>query len=190
MPEEPVSRLTDSRPVRQAVRRIRRSKRLVPQAAAVVLADDLPPALKQRVRLLLKDLSADDISMALLDLAHLYRGVAGISNRTVKPMDGNGKDPPTVLIYSEDGTAVANVCSGPDGSGNCPRAQEDSVACADRWLMASAWMFKVAPEANVCPLIPLGLGQPSVAPAARSKMPGPSSSQAVLNESLHPGFVA
>src|SRR3972149_1175186 len=173
MPEEPVSHLTDSTPGRQAARRIRRNKRLVPQAAAVVLADDLPPVLKQRVRLLLKDLSADDISMALLDLAHLYRGVAGISNQAVERMGGNGKDPPTVLIYSEDGTAVANVCSGPDGSGNCPRALEDSVACADRWLMASAWMFKVAPGANVCPLIPLGLGQPSVAPAARSN--GPSS---------------
>jgi hypothetical protein len=162
MPEEPVSLLLDNKPVRQAVRRIRRSKRLVPQAAAVVLADDLPPALKQRVRSLLKHLSADDISMALLDLAQLYRGVAGMQARAAETLGDTSKDPPPVLIYNEDATAVASVCTGPDRFGDCPRAQEDSVACADRWLSASGWMFKVAPEADLCPLVPLGLADPAV----------------------------
>ncbi len=161
MPEETPSRSIIDQPEQQAMRRVRRKRQSLRQAAPVVLADDLPPALKDRVRSLLRDLSADDVSMALLDLAHLYRAVAGTGNRVAAAPRDDGNDQRRVLIFGEDETTVADVCAGPDQSGICPRAQGESVACADRWLMASGWMFKVAPEADLCPLVPLGLASRS-----------------------------
>jgi len=41
-----------------------------------IVADELPPHLKGRVKGLIYDLRHDDLPMALLDLAHLYRASA------------------------------------------------------------------------------------------------------------------
>src|SRR3990172_2132640 len=40
-----------------------------------ITADELPPEIKGRVKGLIYDLSNDDLPMALLDLAHLYRAL-------------------------------------------------------------------------------------------------------------------
>lgn len=141
----------------------------------VVVADDLPPALRRRVRSLLSDLAADDISMALLDLANLYRSVAGITGEALATVATESAEQQPVLIFGEDGETVAEVCNGPGRSGACPRAlRGDHVVCADRWLMASAWMFKVAPDAVLCPLVPLGL-----TPAPQSALAGTSRARTI-----------
>jgi hypothetical protein len=154
------------------LRRLRREHRRIREAATIAMADDLPPAIQTRVRALLRDLSADDLSMAVLDLAHLYQSVAGLRDTpaVAAPAPTSWPGEPTALIASEDQTALPEACEGPDRHGKCPRAHADGpVACADRWLLSSGWTLKVAPDANVCPLSELGFG-----PAASSRQRGPN----------------
>jgi hypothetical protein len=122
-----------------------------------VVADDLPPHLKGRVRGLIQDLSRDDLPMALLDLAQLYRALSarGIPLATVSEVRRAPEELQT-LILGEDGTAVEDDCMGPDAHGKCPRATE-GAACAGKWIMNEGWTFRVAPDAGVCPLVSLGL---------------------------------
>jgi hypothetical protein len=169
MTERHVSQPTDGAAQRRPLRRPRPK---VPDEG-IVVADDLPPALQLRVRSLLRDLSADDISMAILDFANLYQSVAGITNEAPATVATGSAEQQPVLIFGEDGETVAEVCTGPDQFGACPRALSgDHVVCADRWLMASAWMLKVAPDAVLCPLVPLGLSpapQSSVSRTSRAR---------------------
>lgn len=61
------------------------------------------------------------------------------------------------LIFSEERTTER--CEGPDWAGRCPRAGTGCpVACAGRWITAAGWVFRVAPNAEYCPLAGLGLG--------------------------------
>jgi hypothetical protein len=124
-----------------------------------ITADELPPELKGRIKALIYDLSNDDLPMAILDLANLYRALRAGNPRSSK------FDEPVVLtedlrtlIFSEDRAAIEEICMGPDERGGCPRATEGHpVACADNWIMNKGWNFKVAPDAEACPLVSLGL---------------------------------
>lgn len=130
--------------------------------SSAVTDDDLPWELRRRVRSLLNDLTCRDLSMAFLDLAQLCRSLAAISGERKRPERPAGV--PT-LIYSEDESAIEDACEGPLPGGICPRAATgDPVVCAGRWITAKGWMFKVAPEAEMCPLTGLGL-----APAAETR---------------------
>jgi hypothetical protein len=123
------------------------------------LADELPPELKGRIKGLVYDLSNDDLPMALLDLAHLYRALQVRNPRCGKlgePLELT--EDLRTLIFSEDRAALDEICMGPDEQGRCPRAAEGHpVDCADKWIMNKGWNFKVAPDAETCPLISLGL---------------------------------
>jgi hypothetical protein len=98
--------------------------------------------------------------MALLDLAHLYRAL-----RRHVPHEVEMDDEPIemtedmrTLIFSDDRAAIEEICFGPDRQGRCPRAEEGHpVACADKWIMNKDWNFKVAADADACPLVSLGL---------------------------------
>lgn len=118
-----------------------------------IVADDLPPHIKGRIKGLVQDLSKDDLPMALLDLAQLYRVLrAGgtLAPAPVLPVELH------TLILGEDGIALEDTCMGADTEGRCPRATE-GAACAGKWIMNQGWNFKVAPDAQGCPLISLGL---------------------------------
>jgi len=121
-----------------------------------VTADELPPHLKGRIKGLVYDLSNDDLPMALLDLAHLYRA---LRTGATGPVQGvKHTEDLTTLIFTEDRTAIEEVCPGPDNHGTCPQAESGMpAACADRWIMSKGWEFKVAPDAATCPVISLGL---------------------------------
>ena len=124
-----------------------------------ITADELPAHLKGRVRGLVYDLSNDDLPMALLDLAHLYHALRGRGPREVEVDDPvELTEDLRTLIFSGDSDTIEEICMGPDASGNCPRAEEGhSVACADKWIMNKGWNFRVAPDAEGCPLVSLGL---------------------------------
>ena len=67
-----------------------------------------------------------------------------------------------IRIYGEDSKIVTERCKGPDSSGECPRASfTRTVACAGSWIMVSGWRYKVAPDAESCPVAALGLNRPS-----------------------------
>ena len=137
------------------------------EARGTITADELPVELRGRARGLIYDLSNDDLPMALLDLAHLYRALRGGSPRRSK------FDEPTeltedlrTLVFSDDRAAIEEICMGPDRHGKCPRAEEGHpIDCADKWIMNKGWNFKVAPEADVCPLVSLGLAHRYLRPA-------------------------
>lgn len=124
-----------------------------------ITADELPAHVKSRVRGLIYDLSNDDLPMALLDLAHLYRALRRQAPRAIED------DEPVeltedlrTLIFSDDRAAIEEICMGPNRQGKCPRAEEGHpIDCADKWIMNKGWNFKVAPDADVCPLVSLGL---------------------------------
>jgi hypothetical protein len=124
----------------------------------VVTADELPQELKGRVKGLIYDLSNDDLPMALLDLAHLYRALqTGAHARTVDEPIELTEDLRT-LVFNDDRDAIEEICMGPDERGRCPKAQEGHpIDCADKWIMNRGWNFKVAPDAETCPLVSLGL---------------------------------
>lgn len=130
-------------------------------ARSTITADDLPPHLRARVKTLIHDLANDDLPMALLDLAHLYRALASAPGR--RGEDATMGLPSTnerfaTLIYTHDQSAIEDVCDGPDDVGRCPRAEVgDAAACAGRWIMAKGWNFKVAADAGACPLVALGM---------------------------------
>jgi hypothetical protein len=116
--------------------------------------------LKGRIKGLIYDLSNDDLPMALLDLAHLYRALRRQSAREVEMDDEPIEltEDLRTLIFSDDRAAIEEICMGPDRHGRCPRAEEGHpIACADNWIMNKGWNFKVAPDAEVCPLVSLGL---------------------------------
>ena len=124
-----------------------------------ITSDELPPELKGRVKALIYDLSNDDLPMALLDLAHLYRAL-----RAGSPLSSKLDEPARLtedlrtLIFNDDRAAIEEICMGPDEQGRCPRAAEGHpVDCADKWIMNKGWNFKVAPDAEACPLVSLGL---------------------------------
>lgn len=124
-----------------------------------ITTDELPTHLKGRIKGLIHDLSNDDLPMALLDLAHLYRALrmrSPLRNRSDEPVELT--EEMRTLIFSDDRTAIEEICMGPDERGRCPRAAEGHpVDCADKWIMNKGWDFKVAPDAETCPLVSLGL---------------------------------
>jgi hypothetical protein len=124
-----------------------------------IAADELPPELKGRVKGLIYDLSNDDLPMALLDLAHLYRALrTGSSRRSRVDEPVELTADLRTLIFNDDRDAIEEICLGPDEHGRCPRAVEGHpVDCADKWIMNKGWNFKVAPDAETCPLVSLGL---------------------------------
>jgi hypothetical protein len=110
------------------------------------------PRTAPRMRSLLKNLAADDLSMALLELAQLSRADKG-------GRSDNGAQP--TLLFSEDGRKLTDVCFGPDPKGCCPRSDASgAIPCTGAWLERTGWMFKVAEDARMCPLVALGLEAP------------------------------
>jgi len=124
-----------------------------------IVADELPPHLKGRVKGLIYDLRHDDLPMGLLDLAHLYRALRSEgTRRTLEDDPLELTEDARTLIFSNDRAAIEEICMGPDQRGRCPRAEEGQpVACAEKWIMNKGWNFKVAPGAKACPLVSLGL---------------------------------
>jgi len=122
--------------------------------------DGLPPHLRGRIKALIFDLANDDLPMALLDMAHLYRALRQGTSRRAGTASGGSDEPEELktLIFNDLRTAIDEICMGPDEQGKCPRAEEGQPAvCAGHWIMAKGWNFKVAPDAEGCPLISLGL---------------------------------
>jgi hypothetical protein len=113
-----------------------------------------------RIRALVFDLVNDDWSMALQDLARLYRALkTGPSTGVDEP---TGRTPPEVvgasIYYDDNGTTVEEFCDGPDEQGNCRLAEKGRpVACAGKRLATRGWDFAVAADADLCPLLALGL---------------------------------
>jgi hypothetical protein len=134
--------------------------------------EELPAHLKGRIKGLIFDLSNDDLPMALLDLAHLYRALRRQSPREVEMDDEPIEltEDLRTLIFSDDRAAIEEICMGPDRHGECPRAKEGHpIDCADKWIMNKGWNFKVAPDAEVCPLVSLGLAHRYLRAAIDSK---------------------
>jgi hypothetical protein len=129
------------------------------RAHGTITADELPPELKGRVKALIYDLSNDDLPMALLDLAHLYRALR-VGRPRLSKFDESVEltEDLRTLIFNDDRAAIEEICMGPDEHGKCPRATAGHpVACAEKWIMNKGWNFKVAPDAQACPLVSLGL---------------------------------
>jgi hypothetical protein len=113
-----------------------------------------------RIRALVFDLVNDDWSMALHDLERLYRAIK--TGPTTGADEPTGRTPPDVvgasIYYDDDGTTVEEFCQGPDEQGDCPRAEAGRpIACAGRRLATRGWDFGVASDAELCPLLTLGL---------------------------------
>jgi hypothetical protein len=112
-----------------------------------------------RIRALVRDLVNDDWSTALQDLERLYRALkTGASSQINDP----AREIPGIvgasIYYDDDGVAAAEFCQGPDELGRCPRAEEGQpVACAGKRLATRGWDFGVAADAEMCPLLTLGL---------------------------------
>jgi hypothetical protein len=78
--------------------------------------------------------------------------------RPLLDQSGTSSDSVSTLIYNDDRSAIEEICSGPDDRGGCPRATAGrSAACADKWISANGWDFKVAPDTDGCPLVALGI---------------------------------
>ena len=110
--------------------------------------------------------------MALLDLAHLYRALRKQSPREVEMDDEPIEltEDLRTLVFSEDRDAIEEICMGPDRHGRCPRAEEGHpIACADKWIMNKGWNFKVAGDADTCPLVSLGLAHRYLRAAINTK---------------------
>jgi hypothetical protein len=136
-----------------------------------VTADELPTHLKGRIKGLVYDLSNDDLPMALLDLAHLYHALHKNGIRHSEPDEPiELTEDLRTLIFSDDRGAIEEICMGPDQQGRCPRAAEGHpIDCADKWIMNKGWNFKVAPDAEMCPLVSLGLAHRYLRAAIASK---------------------
>jgi len=113
-----------------------------------------------RIRALVLDLVNDDWSMALQDLERLYRAIkTGPSTGADEPP---GRIPPEVvgatIYYDDAGTTVEEFCQGPDEQGACQRAEAGRpIACAGKRLATRGWDVGVATDAELCPLLTLGL---------------------------------
>jgi len=117
------------------------------------------PYIEGRIRALVVDLVNDDWSMALQDLERLYRA---LKTGPKDDLDERAHEVPDIvgasIYYEDDGTMVEEFCQGPDEQGKCPRAEEGRpVACAGRRLATRGWDFGVAADAELCPLLTLGL---------------------------------
>jgi hypothetical protein len=112
-----------------------------------------------RTRALVRDLVNDDWSMALQDLERLYRALkTGATTEIDEPVRSIPEVVGASIYYDDDGTTVEEFCQGPDDLGDCPRAEEGRpVACAGRRLATRGWDFGVATDAEICPLLTLGL---------------------------------
>jgi len=146
----------------ETIQQLRDQREDIQQHLSTIVDDELPPELKERVRRVLNDLATSDISMALLDLAQLSRtmmmGIPSNAGRAPAP-DEVATMP--IIIYGEDGMLVTEQCHGPNSDGECPRASPTgAAACSGRWIMASGWRFRVAPDAESCPAGALGLNRP------------------------------
>ncbi len=152
--EEPAG---DGVPVKEATMRAETSPNIAAREA--IVADELPPYIKGRIKGLVYDLSNDDLPMALLDLAHLYRALRmGSTRRSEVDEPVELSEDLRTLIFSDDRAAIEEICMGPDEHGGCPRAKEGHLAaCGGKWIMNKGWNFKVAPDAEGCPLVSLGL---------------------------------
>ena len=133
------------------------------------------PYVEARIRALVFDLVNEDWSMALHDLERLYRALKTGSPADV---DQSGREIPELvgasISYEDDGTMVEEFCQGPDELGRCPRAEEGRpVACAGKRLATRGWDVGIAPDADICPLLTLGLvkryldGFPKIGTATR-----------------------
>jgi len=120
-----------------------------------VSAEKPAPSVAPRIRSLLRDLAAEDLRMAMLNLVQFSRALSGLSGSDLNAEDGFGA---ATLICTEDGTGLVGICDGPDNRGHCPWADtQGRLPCSSEWLMTSGWMFKVADDAAICPLAALGL---------------------------------
>jgi hypothetical protein len=112
-----------------------------------------------RMRALVFDLVNDDWSMALQDLARLYRA---LKTGPKTDADRHARAVPEVvgasIYYDDNGTTVEEFCDGPDEQGHCRLATKGRpVACAGKRLATRGWDFGVAADAELCPLLTLGL---------------------------------
>jgi hypothetical protein len=133
---------------------------------STIIEDELSPELRHRVRRLLHDLATNDFPMTLFDLAQLSRVLTtGTLPKKAQSFAHLDVGMMPILIYGEESEVVTAQCSGPDASGACPRAKlECPVPCSGAWVMASGWRFRVAQDAECCPVATLfgGPSRPSV----------------------------
>jgi hypothetical protein len=120
-----------------------------------VSAEKPAPAVAPRIRSLLRNLAAEDLRMAMLDLVQLSRALSGLSGSGLNDEVAFGAQ---TLICTEDGQGLVGICDGPAKRGHCPWADaERKLPCNGSWLMTNGWMFKVADDAAICPMAALGL---------------------------------
>jgi hypothetical protein len=128
---------------------------------SLIIDDELPPELTESVHQLRRDLSTSDMSMILLDLAQLSRRLmmGTPPNGASATVVGEAAIMP-ILIHDEDGN-VTEQCEGPDSSGECQKAIPGRpLVCTGKWITASGWRFKIAPDTESCPVAALGLDRP------------------------------
>jgi hypothetical protein len=100
----------------------------------------------------------DDWSIALQDLERLRALKTGATTEVDKPTRSIPEVVGASIYHSDEGTTVQEFCQGPDELGDCPRAEEGRpVACAGKRLATRGWDFGVATDAELCPLLTLGL---------------------------------
>ena len=112
-----------------------------------------------RIKALVLDLVNDDWSMALHDLERLYRALkTGPSTDIDVPTRPIPEVVGASIYYEDDGTTVEEFCQGPDEQGACQRAEAGRpIACAGKRLATRGWDVGVATDAELCPLLTLGL---------------------------------
>jgi hypothetical protein len=126
-----------------------------------------------RVKALVFDLVNEDWQMALHDLERLYRA---LKTGPSEDFEQSTREVPGIVgasvYYEEDGTTVEEFCQGPDELGRCPRAEEGRpVACAGKRLATRGWDVGIAADADICPLLTLGLVERNLA----AELPAPPS---------------
>jgi hypothetical protein len=82
-------------------------------APAPFTGDDLPPHLRGRVKALVYDLSRNDLPMALLDLAHLYRALTTKpgrnAGRSASSASEGAEEGVYALIYNDDRSGIEEI---------------------------------------------------------------------------------
>lgn len=115
------------------------------------------PAVAPTARSPLRNLAAEDLRVAMLDLVQFSHALSGLPGQSPSSEDHGA---PT-FICTEDGQRLVGICEGPDRAGRCPSAAEGHLPCTGSWLMTSGgWTFKVADDAIDCPLAVLGIASP------------------------------
>jgi len=112
-----------------------------------------------RVRALVRDFVNDDWELALHDLERLYRALkTGATTEVEEPTRSIPEVVGASIYYDDAGTSVEEFCQGPDELGRCPRAEEGRpVSCAGKRLATRGWDVGIATDAELCPLLTLGL---------------------------------